>query len=91
MQRLEKANPVPNYLLAALAGELPEPLPIPVPTLGIWSNQDDFVWESQMQNSGKYISAEWQYEKIADTGHWFMLEQPEQTNKLLLNWLKKHS
>jgi pimeloyl-ACP methyl ester carboxylesterase len=44
-----------------------------------------------MQNSGKYISAEWQYEKIADTGHWFMLEQPEQTNKLLLNWLKKHS
>lgn len=91
MQRLEKANPVPNYLLAALAGELPEPVPIKVPTLGIWSNQDDVLWESQMQNSEKYISAEWQYEKIVDAGHWFMLEQPQQINQLLLNWLKKHS
>ncbi|WP_414577595.1 alpha/beta fold hydrolase [Anabaena sp. CCY 9402-a] len=91
MQRLEKANPVPNYLLAVLGGELPEPVQIQVPTFGIWSSQDEVLWESQMQNSGRYISAEWQYEKIADTGHWFMLEQPEQTNKLLLNWLKKHS
>jgi len=91
MQRLERANPVPNYLLAALVGELPEPLPIKVPTLGIWSNQDGFLWESQMKDSGKYVSTEWQYEKITEAGHWFMLEQPEQTNKLLLNWLKKQS
>ncbi|WP_427162280.1 alpha/beta fold hydrolase [Aliinostoc sp. HNIBRCY26] len=91
MQRLEKANPVPNYLLTALAGELPEPVIIPVPTLGIWGNQDEVLWESQMQNSGKYISADWQYEKITDAGHWFMLEKPQQVNQLLLNWLKKHS
>lgn len=91
MQRLEKANSVPNYFLAALVGELPEPLPIKVPALGIWSNQDGFLWESQMKDSGKYVSTEWQYEKITEAGHWFMLEQPEQTNKLLLNWLKKQS
>ncbi len=109
MQGLEKANPVPEYLLAALTGQLPEPNwgtpvtagtvvlrrcngdSIDIPTLGIWSERDEFLWESQMKNSGKYISAEWQYTRIEQAGHWFMLEQPDKTNQLLLSWLAKHS
>ena len=91
MQRLEKANPVPEYLLAALTGQLPEPSSIDIPTMGIWSERDEFLWESQMKNSGKYISAEWQYTRIEQAGHWFMLEQPDKTNQLLLSWLAKHS
>ena len=91
MQRLEKANPVPEYLLAALTGQLPESNSIDIPTLGIWSERDEFLWESQMKNSGKYISAEWQYTRIEQAGHWFMLEQPDKTNQLLLSWLAKHS
>lgn len=90
MQRLEKANPVPEYLLAALTGQLPEPNPINIPTLGIWSEKDEFLWESQMKNSGKYISAHWQYVRMEQAGHWFMLEQPDETNQLLLSWLAKH-
>lgn len=90
MQKLEKANRVPEFLLAALTGQLPQPNPIRIPTLGIWSEKDDFLWESQMKNSGKYVSAEWRYKCIKGAGHWFMLEQPEQTNQLLLNWLLKH-
>ncbi len=91
MQRLEKANPVPEYLLAALTGQLPEPNSINIPTMGVWSERDEFLWESQMKNSGKYISAEWQYTLIEQAGHWFMLEQPDKTNQLLLSWLAKHS
>lgn len=89
MQKLEKANQVPEYLLAALTGQLPELLPIKVPTFGIWSEKDDFLWESQMKNSDRYISTQWQYERIEGAGHWFMLEQPERTNQLLLSWLEK--
>ena len=91
MERLEKANPVPEYLLAALTGQLPEPKAIEIPTLGIWSEKDDFLWESQMKNSGEHIAAEWQYVSIEQAGHWFMLEQSDKTNQLLLNWLAKHS
>lgn len=91
MQKLEEANPLPEILLAALQGELPKPLPVTVPTLGMWSTQDDFLWESQMKDSGKYVAAEWCYERVEEAGHWFMLEQPERTNDLLLSWLVKHS
>ncbi|MGL5943143.1 MAG: alpha/beta fold hydrolase [Waterburya sp.] len=90
MEKLERANPVPEYLLAALTGQLPEPNPINVPTLGIWSEKDDFLWESQMKNSGKYVTSEWEYIYIEQAGHWFMLEQPDKTNQLLLSWLQKH-
>jgi epoxide hydrolase 4 len=91
MQNLEKANPVPEYLLAVLTGQLPKPIQINVPTLGIWSTKDDFLWESQMKDSEQYVSAEWQYERIEDAGHWFMLERSRQINQLLLNWLAKHT
>lgn len=90
MQKLEKANPVPQYLLAALIGQLPDFVHVQIPTLGIWSEKDDFLWESQMKNSDKYVLAEWRYECIEGAGYWFMLEQPEQTNQLLLNWFSKH-
>ncbi|MUG97093.1 alpha/beta fold hydrolase [Scytonema sp. UIC 10036] len=91
MQKLEKANPVAEYLLAALAGQLPKPVQIQVPTLGIWSTKDDFLWESQMKDSEQYVSAQWQYERIEGAGHWFMLERSQQVNQLLLNWLAKHT
>ena len=74
MERLERANPVPEYLLAALTGQLPEAEAINIPTLGIWSEKNDFLWESQMKNSGRYVAAEWQYVCIEQAGHWFMLE-----------------
>ncbi|HHP7229404.1 MAG TPA: alpha/beta fold hydrolase [Xenococcaceae cyanobacterium] len=91
MEKLERANPVPEYLLAALNKQLPEPNPINVPTLGIWSEKDDFLWESQMSNSSKYILSDWEYIRIDRAGHWFMLEQPDKTNQLLLSWLQKYS
>ena len=89
MEKLERANPVPEYLLAALNKQLPKPQFINVPTLGIWGEKDDFLWESQMSNSGKYILSDWEYIRIEQAGHWLMLEQPDKINQLLLSWLKK--
>ena len=58
MERLERANPIPEYLLAALTRQLPEPKAIKIPTLGIWSDGDDFPWESQLKDPGKYVAAD---------------------------------
>lgn len=90
MWKIEHANPLPSILLAALSGQLPEPLPATIPAFGIWSTQDDFLLEPQVKNSGAFVNAEWRYERIEGAGHWFMLEQPEKTNQLLLDWLSKH-
>jgi pimeloyl-ACP methyl ester carboxylesterase len=86
----EKANPLPEIMLGALTGQIPEPPPVNVPTFGIWSSGDDYVWEDQMKNSNNLVAAEWRYERIDGAGHWFMLEHPDETNRLLLDWLAKH-
>jgi len=91
MQKLEQANPLPEIQLASLEGKLPEPQLVSVATFAIWSEQDDFLWEAQIKESSKYVTAAWRYETVAKAGHWFMLEQPEKTNRLLLDWLVKHS
>lgn len=86
----EKANPLPQFLLAALEGNLPEFVPVRVPTFGIWSTGEDFMLEAPMKQSGTYVEAEWRYERIEDANHWFMLERPDETNRLLLAWLQNH-
>lgn len=91
MAMLERANPVAEYLLASLNKHLPTPELINIPTLGIWSENDDFLWESQMKNSYIYVAAHWSYIRIPQAGHWFMLEQPDIVNQLLLTWLEKNS
>ncbi|PMB52571.1 alpha/beta hydrolase [Fischerella thermalis CCMEE 5201] len=90
MQKLEQANPLPEILLASLEGKLPEPQLVSVATFAIWSDHDDFLWEAQIKESSKYVTAAWRYERVAKAGHWFMLEQPEKTNCLLLDWLGEH-
>lgn len=87
----ERANPLPEYMLAFLEGRLPEPPIVKVPTLGIWSSQDDFLLEAQMKNSDTFVEAEWRYERIEGANHWFMLERPEETNRLLLEWLNTYT
>lgn len=91
ISRWELANPLPDTMLALLEGLFPEPLLVQIPTFGIWSSGDSFMLEAQMRNSGAFVEAEWRYERIEEANHWFMLEQPDQTNHLLLEWLKAHT
>jgi pimeloyl-ACP methyl ester carboxylesterase len=87
IQGWDRANFSLELAIATLKGEIPLPPPIEVPTLGVWATEDDYLWESQMEGSGSYIAAEWRYRRLEGAGHWFLLERPDETNALLLDWL----
>jgi pimeloyl-ACP methyl ester carboxylesterase len=91
MLNWDKANPLPEAMIAYLRGDFNELPPVTVPTFGIAGANDELMRESHIQHSEKFVKAEWRYECLEDAGHWLMLEQPEKTNQLLLDWLKKHS
>ena len=59
---------------------------INIPVMGIWSSDDPFLMEKQMQESQLNVAGPWRYERIEDAGHWFMLEQPATVNRLLLDF-----
>lgn len=61
-----------------------------VPTLGLWSSGDAYLVEEQMIASGRHVTADWRYERVADASHWMMLDLPDHTNRLLLNFISQH-
>ncbi len=62
---------------------------ITIPVMGIWSSDDPFLLEEQMRQSKVNVKGAWRYERIEDAGHWFMLERPEEVNRLLLDFLRE--
>jgi pimeloyl-ACP methyl ester carboxylesterase len=73
----------PEMLLAP-----PPPLPpILAPTLGVWSTGDAAVTEEAMTGSADLVAGPWRYERVDDAGHWMQLDQPEQINRLLVDFL----
>lgn len=60
-----------------------------VPTLGIWPSADRFLGEEQMVNSGRYMTAEWKYERLDGVGHWAPLQAPGQVAEFTLDWLSR--
>lgn len=80
---LYRANAGPE----SLVGEPLELPPVAAPTMGIWSSNDMALLETQMQDSGKYVTGPWRYERIDGVGHWMTLEAPDQVNALLLDFL----
>jgi len=86
----DKANPMADAYIAVLSGELEKLYPkVKVPTMGIWSTDDRYLGEKQMQETAKFMAADWRYERIENATHWVMLDQPETVNQLLLDWLQK--
>ena len=61
------------------------------PTLGIWSNQDKFLTETQMLDSQTQMDAPWRYQRIENCGHWIPKEQPELLAQLAIDWFGKHT
>jgi len=55
---------------------------IAAPTVGIWSDGDVFLTETQMRNSDAFVDGDWHYERLSG-GHWIPLEQPDRLNALL--------
>lgn len=60
---------------------------VAAPTMGIWPSEDPFLREPQMTTSEKHVTGPWRYERLEGLGHWFMLEQPDEINRLLIDYL----
>jgi pimeloyl-ACP methyl ester carboxylesterase len=58
------------------------------PVLGVWSDRDPFLLEPQMALSAGTVDGPWRYERVADAGHWMMLDQPDEINRLLIDFLR---
>jgi pimeloyl-ACP methyl ester carboxylesterase len=81
-----------NWYRANLAPQVPrgERSPVPAvaaPTLGLWSTGDNYLVEDGMVRSAEHVTGPWRYERIEDASHWLQLDQPEQVNALLTEFL----
>ena len=73
-------------LISALISQYPR---CTVPTLGIWSDGDNFLEESQMLDSARYVDAPWQYHRVDGCGHWIPLEKAEDLAETILQWIEQ--
>jgi pimeloyl-ACP methyl ester carboxylesterase len=60
-----------------------------VPTMGILPTADDYLAEDQIAGSGRYVDAEWRFERLDGLGHWAPLQAPDRVASLALDWLSK--
>jgi pimeloyl-ACP methyl ester carboxylesterase len=89
-------TPALNWYRANIAPQtlVGPPLELPAvqaPTMGIWSSEDFALTEQQMTGSAAYVSGPWRYERIEGAGHWVQLEQADEVNRLLLDFLPASS
>lgn len=54
--------------------------------LGLFSDGDRFLEESQMRNSARYVEGSFRCEVVRGAGHWLQVEAPERVNELLLQF-----
>ena len=87
MLNWDRGNPMAAAYLAMVTRTAP-PRKCTVPTLGLWSTGDTYLWESQMTGSAALMAAEWRYVKVENASHWLMLDQPLQVNEALLKWFQ---
>jgi pimeloyl-ACP methyl ester carboxylesterase len=59
-----------------------------VPVMGVWSDGDLFLAESQMLATQKLVDADWRYERIPGANHWMQLTAADRVNDLLLDYLR---
>ncbi|MFL6671794.1 MAG: alpha/beta fold hydrolase [Massilia sp.] len=60
--------------------------PVEVPVMGVWSDRDPAMGESQMRDSVHYVKAGFRYERIEGADHWMQLTAPDRLNALLLDY-----
>jgi pimeloyl-ACP methyl ester carboxylesterase len=76
-----------NYYRANLKLGVPQSWPpVLVPVMGVWSDGDPALGEEQMRSSGRYVQAEFRYERVDGADHWLQLTGAAQVNALLLDY-----
>jgi pimeloyl-ACP methyl ester carboxylesterase len=78
-----RANAHPRTLVS----DPPDLPPVQAPVLGVWSSGDMALTEQQMQDSQRYVTGPWRFERIEGVGHWMQAEAPAEVNRLLLDFL----
>jgi pimeloyl-ACP methyl ester carboxylesterase len=61
--------------------------PVAAPTLGLWSEGDNYLTEDGMLRSADLVTGPWRYERVEGASHWMQLDQPERVTQLLLEFL----
>ena len=61
--------------------------PVGAQTLGLFGKNDPYLTERAILASEKFVTGGWHYHRLDRAGHWPQLEQPDQTNDLLLDFL----
>jgi pimeloyl-ACP methyl ester carboxylesterase len=87
MLNWDRGNQMAAYYMALMSGNLEYPK-CKVPTMGIWSSGDKYLLEEQMVKSEALMDAEWRYERLEQGSHWVMLDQPDEVNRLIMDWLE---
>lgn len=78
-----------NYYRANVGMVLPRPYPkASAKIMGIWSDGDLFLAESQMVATKAYVEGSFRYERIDGANHWAQLTAPDRVNAILLDFLK---
>ena len=86
MLNWDRGNNMAELYLAVASGQLTE-RDCHVPTLGISGTHDQYLWESQMADSARWMAAPWRYAPVDGASHWVMLDRPQEVNQLILGWL----
>jgi pimeloyl-ACP methyl ester carboxylesterase len=98
LARPEALTAALNWYRAAFTQPPPDEAALPrlpawdrirTPVLGVWSDEDPFLLEPQMALSAGVVEAPWRYERIIGAGHWMMLDQSEELNRLLIDFLNQ--
>jgi epoxide hydrolase 4 len=64
------------------------PLPITIPTLVLWGQDDAFLSHKLTEGLESFISAPYQIKVVPDCGHWIQQEAPQTVNRELLDFLR---
>nr|WP_026099013.1 alpha/beta hydrolase [Oscillatoria sp. PCC 10802] len=66
-----------------------DPVPVTVPTLVLWG-EEDFLWSQKLtEGLEKLISAPFKLKFIPQCGHWIQQEAPDTVNRELLSFLRQ--
>jgi pimeloyl-ACP methyl ester carboxylesterase len=58
---------------------------ISCPTMGVWSSGDQFLTESQMTGSERFVTGGWRYERLT-CDHWIPVHAADEFGRLLLDF-----
>lgn len=63
---------------------------IPVPTMHVFSDGDDFLTIQGARASGRLVRGEYRFEVLRGVSHWIPDEAPDTVAELLLDWFAAH-